>query len=171
MAVVVTAAFGAALYYGQPSTQAVAPAGTAPVVSVDSITVHVSGAVVAPGLVEIPWSARVADAIAAAGGSAADANLAGVNLAAPVRDGEQIVVPALGGAGAASPARNDGRVPLNTATSSDLESIPGVGPVLAERIVAARDERGGFGAVEDLLDVAGIGEAKLAAIRDLVAVP
>lgn len=160
------------LYYGQPNvaepptpTQAAAPdAGT--------ITVHVSGAVARPGLVEIPWSGRVADAIAAAGGSMPTADLTTLNLAASLRDGEQVVVPQVSRASISGTSHpSDGRVRLNAASATELEAIPGVGPVLAGRIVAVREERGGFTTLEDLLDVAGIGEAKLAAMRDLVVVP
>ena len=93
-----------------------------------------------------------------------------INLASPVRDGEQIVVPSRVSAGSPG-APADGKVHLNAATAGQLEEIPGVGPVLAERIVAVRSEMGGFVAVEDLLDVPGIGEAKLAAMRDMVVVP
>ena len=106
--------------------------------------------------------------MAAAGGTTGEAVLEAVNLAAPVRDGEQIVIP---DAAAPSPAATSGQVRLNSATQAELESIPGIGPVLAERIIAARDERNGFTAIEDLLDVSGIGEAKLASFRDLVVVP
>jgi competence protein ComEA len=126
--------------------------------------------VVAPGLVEIARSGRIADAIAAAGGTTSLANLAAINLAAPLRDGEQIVVPSVMVAGPGDGVA-DGRVRLNTATARQLEEISGVGPVLAERIIAVRSELGGFESVEDLLDVPGIGEAKLAAMRDAVVVP
>jgi competence protein ComEA len=120
--------------------------------------------------VAVARTSRVADAIAAAGGTTGEANLAGINLASPLRDGEQIVVPSRAGGLAPEPV-DDGRVHLNTASAGQLEAIPGVGPVLAARIIAVRTETGGFDTVEDLLDVPGIGEAKLAAMRDMVAVP
>ena len=170
MVVAATVAAAAFLYYGQPATIAVAPATPTVATYAGRITVHVSGAVAAPGLVEVARSARVADVIAAAGGTTADAAPGRVNLAAPVRDGEKIVVPSVTEAGESSVAA-DGRVRLNTAAASEMEQIPGVGPVLAGRIIEARDAVGGFKAVEDLLDVAGIGEAKLAALRDFVVVP
>ena len=136
------------------------------------MTVHVSGAVASPGLVVVSEAARVADAIAAAGGSSRDADLSQVNLAAAVRDGEQIVVPSrTTHDGGQTAIAADGRVRINQATAADLEALPGVGPVLAERIVAFRNENGAFSVVEDLLDVPGIGEAKLAGMRDVVAVP
>jgi competence protein ComEA len=170
--VLVAAALAAAafFYYGQPATNAVAPPAPAVTAPAGRITVHVSGAVAAPGLVEVARSARVADVIAAAGGTTPDAVPGRVNLAAPVRDGEQIVVPA-GATFDQGPVTTDGRVRLNSAAASELEQIPGVGPVLAGRIIEARDAVGGFSTVEDLLDVAGIGEAKLAALRDFVVVP
>lgn len=133
------------------------------------VTVHVSGAVARPGLVVLHQDARVADAIVAAGGATGDAVLGSLNLAATVGDGTLLVVPSQSVDGVGSVG--DGLVRLNVATATDLQVLPGVGPVLAERIVAYRESVGSFGAVEDLLDVPGIGEAKLAAIRDLVLVP
>jgi competence protein ComEA len=141
------------------------------------LTVHVSGEVASPGLVALPTGARVADAVAAAGGTLPAADLASLNLAAPVRDGEHVAIISrsseLSDQGATVPAGavDDGRVHVNRATAAELEVLPGVGPVLAGRIAAHRDEHGAFTAVEDLLDVAGIGEAKLAAMRDVVALP
>ncbi|NIS29050.1 MAG: ComEA family DNA-binding protein [Actinobacteria bacterium] len=138
------------------------------------ITLHVSGAVAAPGLVTVGEGARVADAVAAAGGSLPGADLGGINLAALVRDGDHIVVPvaASSGDGATLAAvREDGRVSLNTATVTELQGLPGVGPVLAQRIADHRDAHGPFRTVEDLLDVTGIGEAKLATLRDSVVLP
>ena len=148
-AVVAVTAF---VYYGSPVTEAVAPLEPIPATHVATITVHVSGAVVSPGLVEVGPTSRVADVIAAAGGTAPEANLAVLNLAAPVRDGEQVVVSARGD-GADVASDDQGRVRLNTASVSELEQIPGVGPVLAGRIVDARQMNGGFSTVEDLLDV------------------
>lgn len=139
---------------------------------VESLTVHVSGAVVAPGLIEVPQGARVADAVAAAGGALPGAELSSLNLAAPVADGQQLLVPQVsdgapgGGAGAVG-----GKVRVNTAGVAELEQLPGVGPVLAERILHHRESYGPFGVVEDLLDVPGIGEGKLAALRDAVQIP
>jgi competence protein ComEA len=126
-----------------------------------------------PGLVEISPGARVADALAAAGGSTGEADLGSLNLAAPVRDGDQIIVssvPPTGGRASATPGA-DGLVRINTAAAEDLEALPGVGPVLAQRIVEYRDTHGPFGEVEDLLDVPGIGESKLAAMREAIALP
>lgn len=137
-----------------------------------TITVHVAGEVVSPGLASIPVDGRVADAVAAAGGATRDADLSQLNLAAPLRDGEQVVVPGAATAAAAGGGvAADGRVHVNRASVGELEQLPGVGPVLAGRIASYREDNGPFVAVEDLLDVPGIGEGKLAALRDSVAIP
>lgn len=137
----------------------------------ESVRVHVSGMVVAPGVVHVPGDAIVADAIDAAGGLLSDAVVDQINLAAPVAPGGRIVVPGPGDdqGGGVGPTAEAGLVSINRATAVELEALPGVGPVLAERIVAFRDENGGFEVVEDLLEVPGIGEAKLAAMRDQIA--
>jgi competence protein ComEA len=170
-ALVVAAAALAGLWYAGRSP---AP----PPLAVDSgggagrtITVHVSGAVQSPGVVRVAAGARVGEAIAAAGGALPEADLARVNLAAPLADGQQISVPAMSPDGEGGVVAGDGRVRLNLAGVEELETLPGVGPVLAERIVAYREEHGPFAVVEDLLDVPGIGEGKLAALRDAVLVP
>jgi competence protein ComEA len=142
-----------------------------------ALTVHVAGWVATPGLVRVPPGSRVADAVAAAGGFKPGADAGGVNLAAPVEDGERVIIPGPAGAGGegASDGRagtsGDGRVRVNAATAAELETLPGIGPVLAERIVAYRQDHGPFRTVEDLLDVPGIGESKLASLRDRVIVP
>jgi len=135
------------------------------------ITVHVSGAVTRAGLVSLPADARVADAIVAAGGALPGAVLSGLNLAAPLADHQQLVVPTADPLGGSPAIAADGRVHVNTADVSALQELPGVGPVLAQRIVDHRSEFGPFTVVEDLLDVPGIGEAKLAALRDVVLIP
>ncbi len=135
-----------------------------------TLTVHVAGAVAAPGLVEVPAGARVADAVVAAGGALADADLGAINLAAPLSDGQHLRIPGVSAAGAGT-ADGGGLVRLNVAGIEELQALPGVGPVLAERIVEHRDRHGPFATVEDLLDVPGIGEGKLAALREAVAVP
>lgn len=171
MAVVAVAA---AVWYGHAAPEVVAPPLATSAGASATITVHVAGEVSSPGLVEVAAGARVADAVAAAGGSTRGADLAAVNLAAEVTDGEQIIIPAIAGDPATAAAGSllaDGRVRINTASAVELENLPGVGPVLASRIAAYRDDHGPFGAVEDLLDVPGIGEGKLATLRDSVALP
>ena len=143
------------------------------------VIVHVAGAVAEPGLIEADAGWRVADAVAAAGGSSAAADLDRVNLAAPLRDGERIYipqrgepVPAVAGAGSAASASAPavGPVDLNTADRSALESLPGIGPATADAIMAHRDDHGLFGTVDALVAVRGIGPATLEAIRDHVVV-
>lgn len=140
-----------------------------------SVFVHVSGAVAAPGLYVLDEGARVVDAVAAAGGLAPGADEAAVNLARPLSDGEQLLVPVVGAApetGAAAPAGppGDGRVNLNTADAAQLDTLPRIGPAMAERIIQWRDSNGGFTSVEDLLAVPGIGDKMLETLRDLVTV-
>lgn len=137
-------------------------------VSATVVYVHVSGAVARPGLYRLAEGARVVDAIAAAGGFADDADPSAVNLARLVGDGEQLHVGAAGET--VSPGAGDGRIDLNGADAAALEALPGIGPALAARIIAWREEHGRFTSVDDLLAVAGIGEKVLAALRDQVRV-
>jgi competence protein ComEA len=145
------------------------------------VVVHVAGAVVGPGVQRLPAGARVVDAIDAAGGAAPDADLGRVNLAAPLEDGQQVYVPKAGepstGAPAAVPGPGPGGaaggsppvVNLNTATLEELDGLPGVGPAIAQAIVDHRAAHGPFASVEELLEVRGIGQAKLDEIRPRVA--
>ncbi len=144
------------------------------------VVVHVAGRVAAPGVVTLAAGSRVADALAAAGGAAADADLDRLNLARPLVDGEQVLVPAPGevlppapgapapAAGGSAPPAADGPLDLNTATEADLDDLPGVGEVLAGRIVAWRQEHGRFTSVDELAEVHGIGPKVLDGLRDLV---
>lgn len=135
------------------------------------IFVHVLGAVERPGLYELADGARTVDAIAAAGGFTDDADQSGVNLARFVSDGEQLRVPAIGEVSAAAPGVTaSGLVNLNTADMAALETLPRVGPALAGRIIDWREANGGFGSVEDLLNVSGIGEKTFAGLKDRVSV-
>lgn len=164
-----------------PATSAAPP--TAPASSSPAqLKVHVLGAVVAPGVVTVPPGSRVADAIAAAGGLAENADCAELNLAALVPDGAQIIIGTVDeprgevrdttatGAGPA-PVPGGGPSPtlnLNTATVQQLESLPGVGPVTAQRILTYRDAHGGFTRVEELQEVDGIGPKTYAQLAQLV---
>ena len=151
------------------------PRATSPVINVapDSVTVHVVGAVNRPGVYKVADGARLFEVVYAAGGFAATADQAGVNLAAVVADGEQVYVPARGevaptaGAPTAGGVRS-GKVNINRATETELESLPGIGPSTANAIITYRKEHGSFGSIEDLLRVTGIGDAKLDAIRELI---
>ena len=155
-----------------------ASAGPSSTVGAPSVLVHVLGAVAKPGLVELGAGARVVDAVAAAGGFTADADPAGVNLARPLVDGEQLAVPVLGqvppaaaGGGASSPGASpaDGLVHLNSAGLAELDTLLRIGPALAQRILDWRDANGPFTSVDQLLDVAGIGDAVFAGLAPLVA--
>ncbi|WP_433288522.1 helix-hairpin-helix domain-containing protein [Pseudonocardia sp. CA-142604] len=167
-----------------------APAGPAPATGVGPpqppvpLVVSVSGRVQRPGLVEVPAGARVADVLHAAGGALPGTDLAGVNLARRVVDGEQVAVgvppapdavPAAGAGGPVPPGPPrpgvpPGRVDLNTATVEQLDVLPGVGPVTAQRIIEWRTRHGRFARVEQLREIEGIGERRFAQLRELVKV-
>jgi competence protein ComEA len=147
-----------------PSSSPAPETGTGSVVYV-----HILGQVAHPGLYALRDGDRAVDIVAAAGGFTDQADPAALNLARFLSDGEQIIVPALGEA-VAAPVAADGTVNLNTADSAALETLPRIGPALAARILAWRDENGRFTAVEDLLDVPGIGDATFQGLRDLVTV-
>jgi competence protein ComEA len=134
------------------------------------LVVHVAGAVRQPGLYTLEEGSRIDDAIARAGGATGKAMLDAVNLAAPVADGQQIVVPARGSSGSApgGAATPGGRVHLNTATLEQLDTLPGIGPVTAQKILDYRDEKGAFQSVDELDAVPGIGPARLEQLRELV---
>lgn len=134
------------------------------------VYVHVLGEVQSQGVYQLRDGDRVIDAIAAAGGFTVVADQQSVNLARFVSDGEQILVPAQGAAPAPAPGTPGGKVNLNTATSSELETLPRVGPAMAERIIAWRDTNGRFTSVDDLLGVTGIGDKTFEALRELVTV-
>lgn len=131
------------------------------------VYVHVSGAVASPGLYRLGDGARLIDAVSAAGGLMDDADPAAVNLARKLTDGEQVHLPVVGEEPAPS-ERADGRVNINTADAAALESLPRIGPALAERILAWRHENGPFTSIDDLLAVSGIGEKLLATLRERV---
>ena len=159
---------------GAAATAAPGPGGPG------SVVVHVVGEVLAPGVVTLPAGARVVEAIDAAGGATASADLAALNLARVVADGEQVIVPGPGATGGgatnAAPGASGaaGSVPttldLNAADLADLDGLPGIGPVLAQRIVAWRKEHGRFSTVDELGEITGIGPSVLAGLRDLVRV-
>ena len=161
---------GAVLYWWLSSP---VPATSVPVATVTAADVPTGGDVVVdvvgdvrrPGVVRLPLGSRVIDAVDTAGGLRPGAR-AVVNLARVLVDGEQIVVGGGGSAGRASAKAADGRVNINSADASTIEQLPGVGPVLAQRIVDYRDAHGPFRQVRDLLDVPGIGDAKFAQLSD-----
>lgn len=150
------------------------------------VVVHVAGHVLEPGVVELDAGSRVFQAIAEAGGASPEADLSAVNLARVLVDGEQVYVPApgeptpgvagspggaaSGGAPSGSGSAASGPVDLNTASLADLDGLPGIGPVLAGRILAWRQEHGRFTLVDELGEVEGIGPTLLERLRDLVTV-
>lgn len=161
-----------------------APTSTGPAV----VVVHVAGAVARPGVYTLASGSRVVDAVTAAGGAVRGADLAAVNLAIVLVDTEQVYIPLLsregsralvaprlrpgstGGAGGGGGSGPTAKVDLNSATAEQLDALPGVGPATAAAIVDHRTRHGPFASVDALLDVPGIGDAKLAALRDLVTV-
>jgi competence protein ComEA len=154
----------------------------APAADAGEVVVHVVGAVRRPGVQHLTAGSRVVDAVEAAGGAAPDADLGRLNLAAVLADGEQIYVLRTGEVpptplpAAAAPAGTGADAPpgppvdLNQATADQLDALPGIGPATAAAIIATREEKGRFQSVDDLLDVRGIGDAKLADLRDRVKV-
>jgi competence protein ComEA len=181
---------GAAWLSGGPTTAtqskpgaAVPPAGSAGATSsalpalLPTVTVHVVGEVRRPGVYALPGGSRAADAVAAAGGMLGAADQCAVNLARVVADGEQVAIPRQGetvstapggGTGRAAKGTKGSKVDLNTATEAQLDTLPGIGPSTAQKIVADRTANGPFRTVDDLMRVPGIGPSKLEALKDLV---
>jgi competence protein ComEA len=149
--------------------------------SATGVVVDVAGAVRSPGVYTLPPGARVIDGIRAAGGPAPYADVGSVNLARPLIDGERVYIPrkgetpppeagTSGGTGGRSSGSGDGKVNINTATERELEALPGIGQVLAQRIVDYRIQHGPFREIRDLLKVEGIGEKKFDSLKDYVTV-
>jgi competence protein ComEA len=133
------------------------------------VVVDVVGAVRQPGLYRLATGSRVADAVAAAGGVTPRADRVGVNLAAPVSDGQQVLVPVRGAVGAAGASTSStGPVSLSAATPEQLDALPGIGPTTAAKIVAYRQQHGAFRSVDELDAVPGIGPGRMAELKGLV---
>lgn len=147
------------------------PTRAARAVGAPALVVDVAGAVRRPGLVRLAKGARVADAVAHAGGLTSRAERSGVNLAALVSDGEQVLVPERGAAVAASATATGaaaGPVSLSSATAEQLDTLPGIGPVTAQKIVTYRQQHGSFTSVDGLDAIPGIGPARIAELQGLV---
>jgi competence protein ComEA len=159
----------------EPAVAPLEPVAASP--SRTELVVHVVGAVRRPGLYRLRDDARIADAVRRAGGALRSADLAGVNLAAPLVDGVQILVPeaagslsspAEAGGGAAGLGSAGGSVSLSSATVEELDTLPGIGPITAQRIVDYRAEHGPFASVDDLDAVPGVGPTRVEQLRELV---
>ena len=169
-----------------PPASAASSAAAGSPATVADVVVHVCGAVRSPGVIRLPQGSRVADALKLAGGATGKAELSGVNLAARVADGQQIVVPERatsgdGGSATAATASGAGAsasggtatgalVNINTASLSELDTLQGVGPSTAQKIIDYRTANGGFKTIDDLKNVAGIGDARFAALKDAITV-
>ncbi|NTW08925.1 MAG: ComEA family DNA-binding protein [Anaerolineaceae bacterium] len=151
------------------------------------IAIHVIGAVVRPGLYELPENARVQDAIDAAGGLLAAADESGLNLAALLEDGQQLNIPYASGSepdervnaldlpssedsGLEDSLPSSDLVDINTATLEELDALPGIGPTTAQKIIDYRAENGPFSVIEDIMNVSGIGPATFEGIKELITV-
>lgn len=157
------------------------PSGAAvtlrPVPTDKPIVVHITGAVPRPGVYALPEGARVQDAISAAGGFLAEAEKTGINLARALEDGEQLDIPYMEGFAPVVPTIEEeifvpqsDLIDINTATTFELETLPGIGPTTAQKIVEHRETNGPFLSIEDIGDVPGIGPATYEEIKDLITV-
>jgi len=165
-----------------PLARPAAPASPAATPAQAGIVVDVEGAVRAPGVYTLATGARVFDALKAAGGANSSADLSTVNLARPLADGERVYVPRRGeappaeaapgggGGGGVAPGGAGGNVNINSASEPELESLPGIGPTLAQRIIDYRTQHGPFRSVNDLMKVEGIGQKKFDSLKDYVTV-
>ena len=155
-------------------------------IEVPPVIIHITGAVKSPGVYQLKSTDRVVDALKIAGGATEEGNLDAVNLAALLKDGQKIIIPykILKISEAEnnenlykniedmypSSATTSGKININTANSSTLQTLPGIGPVLSERIIEYRNQNGLFGIIDDIKDVSGIGEKKFEGIKDLICV-
>ncbi|MCL2404075.1 MAG: helix-hairpin-helix domain-containing protein [Defluviitaleaceae bacterium] len=148
----------------------------------DTIMVHIVGAVYSPGVFEVPYGSRVNDVLYLAGGHTYEADLALINLAAFVHDAMQIRIPVVGdpmqvlpgdqpSAGTTTSGTNsDGLININLASFTELQTLPGIGPVMAQSIIDYRESNNGFSRIEDLLNVSGIGPARFENIRERITI-
>jgi len=149
----------------------------------EPLRIHVAGAIVRPGVYELPEDSRVLDAVEAAGGFVVEADKNALNLAAPVEDGERLDIPYVAGyvpseeegfavisEGTPSPLAGEDLVDINTASLDELDKLPGIGPTTAQKIIDYREENGPFARIEDIVNVPGIGMPTFEEIKDLITV-
>jgi competence protein ComEA len=180
---VVMVVLGLSQLRGGGGEEVAASDGAASTIAIDEsggggerLTVHVAGAVRQPGVYRLRSGARVDDAVQRAGGATPRADLGGLNLAAELEDGRQVLVPrraaaggeASGGAAAATTPAPGQPLNLNTATLEQLDTLSGIGPLTAQKILDFREERGGFGSIDELGEIPGIGDVRLASLREEV---
>ena len=154
-------------------------------IEVPQVIIHISGAVKNPGVYQLKSTDRVIDAVKIAGGAIEEANLDAINLAALLRDGQKIIIPYKISKNSDeennenlyknienmySSSTTSGKININTANSNILQTLPGIGPVLSERIIEYRNQNGLFGIIDDIKDVSGIGEKKFEGIKELICV-
>ncbi|MGI5828340.1 MAG: helix-hairpin-helix domain-containing protein [Patescibacteria group bacterium] len=172
MACLIFSIFSYFLYTKEESKITVIETNTVDQNTLESIFIDISGAVVKPGLYELAKESRTNDAIAAAGGFREDADAEWIqkelNLAEPLLDGQKIYVPFKGEEGVVLSEKKDNLININKADASQLESLPGIGPVTAAKIIEFREERGKLSSVEELLEIQGIGPQTLEEIRDFI---
>jgi competence protein ComEA len=178
LAGLLTGLLAAGLLYLMVSKPRGEPVRLLPPPTLSPVNVHVVGAVRTPGVYQLPRGSIVQDALAAAGGPASEANLAAINLAAGLSDSQQVYVPFVGETpqavqrqGSSGLAVGGSLLNVNTASAPELERLPGIGPSLAQAIIEYREDKGPFQRPQDLLEVPGIGPAKLAQIEDLITAP
>jgi competence protein ComEA len=166
---------GVVMYMRRPTPQPIeiVEPSPSPIPTPVQIAVYITGAVVNPGVHYLPEGSRIEEALQAAGGPTAEADLNRINLARRVHDEEQIYVPQVGEENPLAPSggpSGGSLININTATPAEMETLPGIGPTLAQRIVDYREAHGPFVAIEDVMNVQGIGEGLFSEIRDLITV-
>ncbi len=156
-------------------------------IEVPPVIIHIAGAVKNPGVYQLKSTDRIVDAVKIAGGATEEANLDSINLAALLRDGQKIIVPYktysetgeeintntynhTASVYSSSPVSTSAKININTANANMLQTLPGIGPVLSERIIEYRNQNGFFGVIDDIKDVSGIAEKKYEGIKDLICV-
>ncbi len=156
-------------------------------IEIPTVIIHIAGAVKNPGVYQLKPTDRIVDAVKIAGGATEEANLDLINLAAILKDGQKIIIPYktysetgeeinantynhTASAYSSSPVSTSAKININTANATMLQTLPGIGPVISERIIECRNQNGLFGVIDDIKDVSGIGEKKFEGIKDLICV-